>query len=233
MKKHTIHFLQHTPVEGLGSIENWIHAGGHNLTSTQLYNNPVFPDVNQIDWLIIMGGPMSVYEETIYPWLKEEKKFIKICIEKNKVVLGICLGAQLIADVLSANVYPNMYKEIGWFPIRMTADAKQNLIFNMFPNEMYVFQWHGDTFDIPQDATHIAVSEACKNQAFVFNDKVVALQFHFEVNENDIDDMVTNFSNELKKSNYVQTVEEIARGKNYIPTNTKFINMILDRLNMF
>ena len=124
-------------------------------------------------------------------------------------------------------------KEIGWFPIRMTADANQNPIFNMFPNEMYVFQWHGDTFDIPRNAIHIAVSEACKNQAFVFNEKVIALQFHFEVNENDIDEMVTNFSHELKKSDYIQTTDEIARGKNYILANTEFMNKILDKLNMF
>ena len=107
-----IHYLKHDPSEGLGSIEDWIIKNNCKLTCTKLYEEHVFPDADSIDWLIIMGGPMSVYEEQKYPWLVEEKKFIHQVIHKNKVVLGICLGSQLIADVLGAKVYPNKLKEI-------------------------------------------------------------------------------------------------------------------------
>ena len=173
---------------------------------------------------------MSVYEEEKYPWLLAEKKFIKQAIDKGKIVLGICLGSQMIADVLGAKVYPNQYKEIGWFPIRMMSGADQSGFFNFFPKELMVFQWHGDTFDIPLGALYIASSEACKNQAFVFNEKVVALQFHFEVNVEDVNGMVSNFSNELVKSKYVQSVYEIAEGKTFIQSNIDYMNKILDKL---
>ena len=230
MKKLNIHFLQHVSIEGLGSIEDWIISKGHHLTSTQLYENTNFPELDEIDCLIIMGGPMSVYEENKYQWLILEKKFIRQAIDKGKIVLGICLGSQLIADVLGARVYPNKFKEIGWFPVKMTMDAAHSRLFKFFPKQLTVFQWHGDTFDIPAEAIHIATSEACNNQAFVFNDKVVALQFHFETNLEDIDEMVNNFSNELVKSKYVQTAYEIAGGKKYIKANTDYMNNILDEL---
>jgi len=230
MKKTNIHLLQHASIEGLGSIEDWIISKGHHLTSTQLYENTNFPEIDEIDWLIIMGGPMSVYEEEKYQWLIPEKQFIRQAIDNKKIVLGICLGSQLIANVLGARVYPNKFKEIGWFRVRMTSDAAHSKLFNFFPKQLTVFQWHGDTFDIPSGAIHIAASEACNNQAFVFKDKVVALQFHFETNLEDIDEMVNNFSNELVKSEYVQTAYEIEEGKKYIKVNTGYMNNILDEL---
>jgi len=226
-----IHYLKHDSAEGLGSIEDWIIKNNFKLSCTKLYEEHVFPDVDSIDWLIIMGGPMSVYEEQKYPWLVEEKKFIHQVINKNKVVLGICLGSQLIADVLGAKVYPNKLKEIGWFPVNMLSEVKNNKLFSNFSDEMMVFQWHGDTFDIPEGAIHLAKSEACKNQAFVYNEKTLALQFHFEVTFDDIDGMVKNFGHELVKSTYVQTVKEIEDGKKYVQININYMNNILGKFS--
>ncbi|MCG8378009.1 MAG: type 1 glutamine amidotransferase, partial [Proteobacteria bacterium] len=110
-----IHFLQHVPFEGLGSIENYINEKSHHLSCSRLYLDQELPSVNDLDWLFVMGGPMGIYDEDQYPWLDREKKFIKQCIDSGKIVLGFCLGAQLIADVLGAKVYKNQYREIGWF----------------------------------------------------------------------------------------------------------------------
>ena len=125
-----VHFLQHVQYEGLGSIADWIHGNSYDLTVTQLFNDQSLPDPGDIDFLIIMGGPMGIYQEDKYPWLKKEKLFIEQAIKKNKKVLGICLGAQLIADVLGSKVFPNKYQEIGWFPVRLTDDSKNSKLFN-------------------------------------------------------------------------------------------------------
>ena len=111
------HYLQHVEFEGLGSIEPWLKAAGYEITNTRLFESAKLPDLKKIDLLIVMGGPMSVNDEDDFPWLVSEKKFIREAINSGKPVLGICLGAQLIASATGARVYRNPIKEIGWFPI--------------------------------------------------------------------------------------------------------------------
>ena len=111
------HYLQHVPFEGLGIIKPWLKVQGYELTNTPFYESALLPDPGEIDLLIVMGGPMSVNDEAEFPWLIDEKRFIRRCIEEDTSVLGICLGAQLIASSLQSRVYPNRVKEIGWFPI--------------------------------------------------------------------------------------------------------------------
>lgn len=175
-----VHYLQHVAFEGLAVMESALKEVGHQLTSTHLYNNQQLPVVNDIDWLIIMGGPMGICDENNYPWLKEEKQFVKEMINAEKIVLGICLGAQLIADALGAKVYKNKTEEIGWFNITRSAQINGTILSDIIPEDLQVFQWHGDTFDLPDNANLIAESEACKNQGFIYDDRVVALQFHLE-----------------------------------------------------
>ncbi len=158
-----IHYLQHKPYESLGCIEEWISKSRHSLSATKFYEDTSLPKFSDFDFLIIMGGPMGVYDEDKYPWLKDEKKFIKESINDNKIVLGICLGSQLIADSLGSKVYKNKFKEIGWFPVKIKNEHK---FFNSLPEEIITAHWHGDTFDLPDGAVHIAESSACKNQAF-------------------------------------------------------------------
>jgi GMP synthase (glutamine-hydrolysing) len=121
-----IHYFQHVPFEGLGSIEQWIRARGYHLTATKLYQNDPMSDMESVDWFIIMGGPMGVHDEDRLSWLKSEKRLIEKAIRQRKAVLGICLGAQLIAAVLGARVYPNRFKEIGWFPIELTEAGQRS-----------------------------------------------------------------------------------------------------------
>ncbi|MEE9351633.1 MAG: type 1 glutamine amidotransferase [Thiotrichaceae bacterium] len=204
-----IHHLQHVPFEGLSSMEPVLKAKGHQLTSTHLYDNQALPSIDDIDWLIVMGGPMGIYDEAIYPWLDAEKKFIKQAIDSGKKVLGICLGAQMIADVLGAKVYKGKHKEIGWFDIMCSRGVKDTLLSSVIPEKTTVFHWHGDTFDIPEGAVALAASEACKNQGFIYDDRVIAFQFHLETTLESATALIENCGNELDGSKYVQTADEM------------------------
>lgn len=219
-----VHYLQHVPFEGLGSMETWFKNQGHTITVTHLYKNEELPSIEDIDWLIVMGGPMGVEDQAIYPWLTKEKAFIKQAIDQNKIVLGICLGAQLIADVLGAYIIKNTYREIGWFPIQLSEEAKTTELGASLPEEFDVFHWHGDTFSIPDHAIRLASSEACLNQGFILNDKVVALQFHLETTATSALDLTIHCKNELDNSQYVQTADEIL----VKPKRFTDINQIMD-----
>jgi GMP synthase-like glutamine amidotransferase len=175
-----------------------------------------------------MGGPMGIYDEEIYPWLNAEKQFIKTAINSKKVVIGICLGAQLIADVLGAKVYKNKHREIGWFNITRSADANNTILSNVIPENSEVFHWHGDTFEIPEGAYALAESEACKNQGFILNDRVVAFQFHLETTLESASALIENCRDELDGSQYVQTEQEMLSNEQRFSNINSVMFSILD-----
>lgn len=220
-----IHWLQHVLFEGLGCIESWLEENGHEVSCTQLWkfnsvpnigknddfgsrnaalHRSCFPNIGEIDGLIVMGGPMGINDDEQYPWLAAEKAFIKQMIAQNKPVLGICLGAQLIADVLGAEVRPAKEKEIGFFPISGNSDHEISKPWKTGT----VFHWHGDTFDIPDGAVRLASSEVTENQAFVYNDNVLALQFHLETTGESLLALYENGSDEIANAPFIQTLEK-------------------------
>jgi GMP synthase-like glutamine amidotransferase len=201
------HIFQHVPYEGIGNIEPWLRDKGYEITATYFYKHDQLPDPDQVDLLIIMGGPMSVNDEDVYPWLVKEKQFIRRNIESGKSVLGICLGSQLIASAMGARVYRNPEKEIGWFPVQ-GIEPHDPMIFR-FPSTFDVFHWHGDTFDLPPGAAHIAKSEACENQAFQIGGSVIGIQFHPETTPGLLEEMVLHGRHELVISRHVQSEKEI------------------------
>lgn len=224
-----IHSLEHEPFEGLANIETWAKNKGHTITGTRIYKNEDFPDVDTFDWLMIMGGSMSVYEEEKYPWLIPEKEFIADAIANKKILLGICLGSQLIADVLGGSVSRNLYKEIGWFPVSLTEEAGDSPIFGAFPNKFTAFHWHGDTFEIPPGARKIAQSEACRNQAFEYG-RVIGLQFHLEYSENSINLMFKKCGADITDGKYIQKPDEIvSKYANAVGTK-KLLDLMLDNI---
>lgn len=225
-----LHYFQHVPFEGPASIEEWAKAKGWSLSPTRLFDGEPLPDVNDFDWLIIMGGPMNVDEEEKYPWLAQEKRFIEGAIKAGKVVLGICLGAQLIAAALGAKVFSNRYKEIGWFPIDLTHEAQTSLLLHFLPKRFTVFHWHGDTFDLPHGACRLAESEGCANQAFLYGDRVLALQCHLESTKASVQDLIMYCGQELVAGPYIQTAESILAQQERFSTINQAMFGVLDRL---
>lgn len=172
--------LEHVPHEGPGRISGWVEARGHELTRCSLAADDELPALDTFDLLIVMGGPMNIYQHRDYPWLLKEKDFIAETIRAGKPALGICLGAQLIADVLGGKVMQNAEYEMGWFPVSFPA-TERGVLFSDFPDDLTVMHWHGDTFSLPPEAMWTGSSQACLNQAFSWNDRVAGLQFHLEL----------------------------------------------------
>jgi GMP synthase (glutamine-hydrolysing) len=200
------------------------------IHGTHLYNNENLPSVGEFDWLIIMGGPMSVSDELLYPWLRDEKKLILQAIEQQKVVVGICLGAQLIADVLGARVRRNDHREIGWFPIHKAPKTKRSCVSTAIPDGLQVLHWHGDTFDLPAGAIHLGRSEACKNQGFQYNDRIVGLQFHLEMTHANLKHLIHHCRSEIDNSPYVQTVEFMLSDQERFASTNLVMDKVLDCL---
>ncbi len=204
-----IHYLQHVPFEGPAFIGEYAQNHGIEISGTALYANEAVPDLDDFDLLLIMGGPMGVHDEAIYPWLKKEMQLIEKAISKNKMIIGICLGAQLIAQAMGASVYRNKHKEIGWFPVNRTAEASGYDIDKLLPESFYAFHWHGDTFDIPSGAVHICKTNACENQAFVYDDRIIGLQFHIESTRESVALLMENCLEEIDGSEFVQDKKHI------------------------
>lgn len=197
-----VQVLQHVPFEGLGSIETWLTERGASVQYTRFYQSAVLPDFRSVDFVIAMGGPMSVNDEHAYPWLKQEKAFLRDAVSRGLSVLGVCLGAQLIASALGARVFANDHKEIGWFPIQaVTTDSDAF----RFPPQVTVFHWHGETFDLPPGAVHLARSIGCEHQAFQIGNNVIGLQFHLETTPETVDQIIQHCKRDLVDGEYIQT----------------------------
>lgn len=229
-----IHYFQHLVHEDLGSIENWVKARGHTTTCTQFFaGDPVIPPLDAIDWLIVMGGTMGVYEDAEYPWLRDEWTYIRSAIDAGKTVLGICLGSQLIARALGAKVYPGPAREIGWLPVDKTEAGKASPLFEVMPDPFTVFQWHGDTFDLPADAAWLAASAAVAHQAFSYGERVLALQFHLEATERGIADFLREDGDDgeiAAGGQWVQSKEAIRSGMHNTDITNRVMTALLDRL---
>lgn len=230
MKHLRIHYIQHVPFEDPGYIKTWVSQNNHVLSSTKLYQGEILPSIDEFDWLIVMGGPMGIGDEDQYPWLKKEKEFIKGAIDADKIVIGICLGAQLIADALGARVFPNNKKEIGWYPIDFTDQSSLFPVFKDNPGAPMVLHWHGDTFDLPAGATHLVKTDVCTNQAFLYGKKVLALQFHLEATPETLGAMIENCGDELVCGEYIQSAEDILEGEKYCAESNFFLVQLLNYL---
>jgi len=231
MKRPTrLHYFQHEPFEGLGSIEEWALLKGFSLASTHLYKNDSLPELEHFDWLVVMGGSMSVNDEAALPWLRPEKAFVKQAILAGKVVIGICLGAQMIANVLGSKVQYNEHKEIGWFPIHWDPEALRHTLFRHIPPSLNVMHWHGETFEMPLGAMPLAKSKACMNQGFLYKEKVLGLQFHPEFDEKSTDEMLAYCSHELQEGAYVQSGDKMIEQRHFIIPAKAALFGILDAL---
>jgi GMP synthase-like glutamine amidotransferase len=226
-----IHCFQHVSFENPGSIKEWAEINGHVISYTFFYQaDHVLPEINDFDVLLVMGGPLNVDEEDIYPWLKTEKAFIEQVIKIGKKCIGICLGAQLISRALGENVYPNPEKEIGFFPVSFTENAISNPFFSHFINPYPVMHWHGDTFDLPSSAILIASSKVCPNQAYIIGSSILCIQFHPEMNQQIMDDLLFHEGQELEEGGeYIQDADKIRSQYSILERNRKDLFLLLDK----
>lgn len=196
--------LLHVPFEGLGQIRPWLEAGDYSLTEIHLYRDESLPQLEDFDWLIVMGGPMSVHDENMHAWLSAEKALIKQAIAADKTLLGICLGAQLIAEVAGGRVVAGE-PEIGWWPLEASNGEDDRFGFH----RLSAFHWHGEQIQLPPEARLLASSQVCKAQAFQMGRRILGLQFHLETNPASARLLVENAADELVASPYVQDAATI------------------------
>jgi GMP synthase (glutamine-hydrolysing) len=176
--------FQHVPHEILGTLNPLLKRAGFRIRYINFGRHPdAQPSLEGYHGLVVLGGPMSVYNDHGFPHLVTEMKLIEDAMRRKLPVLGICLGAQLIAKTLGSPVYPNPVKEIGWYDVNPSEHARQDPLLVEFREKEKIFQWHGDTFDIPHSSVHLASSLTCGNQAFRCETNVYAFQFHLEVDE--------------------------------------------------
>lgn len=230
MKAPVLAYLQHVPFESPAHILTWASSKHWKILLIKVYESIDFPDIAQVDVLVIMGGPMSVNDDAELPWLKPEKTFIQSFINSGKPILGICLGAQLIAHVLGANIHKNPEKELGWWPLQLTEAAIHHPLFKDFPSEMTVFHWHGETFTLPENSTLLMSTTACRNQAFLYRENIVGLQFHLELDQKAMEICMPYIREEFQNSAFVQDENSIRNEFNHMKSNHIYLEMLLNRL---
>ncbi len=203
----TFTVLAHVPFEGPAAIAIWAYGRGHRVELVRLWAGDSLPDARTIDLLVLTGGPMSVWESDRYPWLPEEERLVREALADGVPVLGVCLGAQMLARAMDASVYPGQ-REIGFFPVEVDREALARAIGSNVPSvaRLSPFHWHGDTFNLPSGATRIASSPATPNQGFVKKldrqSLAVGLQFHLEANEASVRALIGACAHEIGGGTY-------------------------------
>jgi len=224
-----LHYLQHVPFEDPAGILEWADQRGHAIEGTHVYRDQPLPDLETFDGLIVMGGPMGVGDTDDYPWLTNEIAFVRSAIKAGKPTLGVCLGAQIIAAALGAQVFRNQEKEIGFFDVDVTDAGRSSGWFGDFQS-FPAFHWHGETFDLPDNATHLASTPACVNQAFAINDQVLALQFHVESTPASVKRLIEHCPDDITAGSYVQAAKEMAQRTDCYPPMKQILERLLGRL---
>ncbi|MGO8953133.1 MAG: type 1 glutamine amidotransferase [Rhodomicrobium sp.] len=220
--------LQHVPFEGPAAIADWAEDRRVRMTVASLHREEPLPALDAFDMLTVMGGPMSANDEARYSWLGPEITLVRDAIGAGKIVLGVCLGAQIIAKALGAKVYAARHKEIGWFPVRRTPAA--HAIFEGLPAEFIAFHWHGETFDLPPGTERLAETAGTPNQAFAFAKRVLGLQFHMEATEMSVNALIEHAAGEIGAGPFEQAPSAIAAGTNYCLGLKPLLGRALDNL---
>jgi GMP synthase-like glutamine amidotransferase len=230
MDNPRIAIVQHVPWEGPAWLGQWLYQQGYGFERYALFRHESFPAPEDFDLLIVLGGPMGVYQIKDYSWLQEEKDGLARVLESQKPVLGICLGAQLLAEALGASVYKNPVTEVGWWRVHFPSDERPAFL-SQWPEEQTVFHWHSDAFTLPEGATRIGWSEGCDPQGFAWGERVVGLQFHLECTPEAMVNMLNNGGDMLQQQGpFVQSAEQIRAGHAYAVANHTLLKQLMNHL---
>lgn len=220
--------VQNVWFEGPGAIADWAAARGHEFEIAHPFDAGA-PHPGEFDFLVVMGGPMNIYQEQEHPFLAEEKRLISSAIESGKRVLGVCLGAQLVADALGGPVTRGEQPEIGWYPVTLTEEGTESPALGRLPGEFTALHWHGDTFAIPPGASRLASSAACPNQAFEYDrGRVVGTQFHLETTRESLGKLVDNARSELVESEWIVSEDELLAPEAPFAASRELLFTLLD-----
>jgi len=209
--------LQHAESENLGTIEDALKTGGAAFHYVRTFDGESIPhDADGSSGLIVMGGPMGVYETDRFPFLVQEMKLIEAFLQAQKPILGVCLGSQLLAAALGATVRKGRKKEIGWFPIQLSAAGEQDALWADQPSRFVAYHWHGDIFDLPKGAVALASSDITPVQSFRFGERAYGILFHLEVTERHIGKMLDEFADEIRQEN-LNAAEILKQAESHLP----------------
>lgn len=226
------HCLQHLPDEGPGHAADWLAAHGHTISYTRFFEpNPALPALGDFDGLLILGGAMSVYDEDAFPWLRDEKAFLREVVRAGKVTLAICLGAQLLAQALGGEVRPNPEPEIGFWTVRFSTKALAHPLLRGWPEKASVLHWHVDTFTVPPGALRVGMSAGCAAQGFVWGDGLIGLQFHPEMTVDMVEQLMEFEGHETApQQEFVQTAAQIRARLKSVWKGRKLLEALLTNL---
>jgi GMP synthase (glutamine-hydrolysing) len=227
-----LHLLEHDPIDLTDTnMTNWARAKGYPVAHTYVCNNEKLPTLDDFDWLMVMGGSPHVWEEDSLPWLAPEKEFITTALDHNKIIFGVCFGAQLLAETLGGTVYQNDQEEIGWHEVTLTPDGQESFLFKDIPEKFTTFHWHSDHFSLPPGCTRLAFSEPTPNQAFVMDGKpIAALQFHPEYTRTTVGYFASEWGHEWSPGPFVTGKDAILAQTETIPDTYWLMAALLDNI---
>ena len=225
-----IHYFQHNHFEDLGYIGDWAKSKNITTSVTRFDLKPELPSLEDFDWLVVMGGAMGVHDLDQFPWIHKEIEFIKEVIRSEKIVIGVCLGSQMIASALGARVYKNTEPEMGFWPIKFSPEAQKDNVFKHFPANLIVMHFHFDTFELSQGAVAMAESTVTAVQAFRYGNNVFALQFHCELTESNIPIFIRELAPEIVPGRLVQQPLEMLQNISYCRLNNQIFAKMLDEI---
>jgi GMP synthase-like glutamine amidotransferase len=224
-----IHCLQHVPFEGPGAIADWSARRGHELLHVHAYRGDVLPAAREVEALVVMGGPMSANDVSELAWLAAETRLVEQVLRADRPMLGVCLGAQILARALGARVYRARQREIGWWPLRVRPEARKATPLADWPESLVPLHWHGETFDLPAGAEHLAETETCPHQAFLWR-RALGLQFHVEATPQSVAELTQVCAAEIGSGAFEQAAERIRGESQHCAALGPLLEAALDRL---
>lgn len=226
-----LQMFEHMPSKTNCNITKWAENNRHELLRTKVNRGEDMPGLDSFDWLFVMGGPQSAWEEEAHPWLRTEKDFIRQSIAAGKIVLAICLGVQVLAEAMGSRAFKNTHREFGWNEVTVLSEGRKSFLFNNIPDTFVSWSWHGDHYDLPQDCVRLAASDPSPNQAFVHNSlPLVGLQFHPETTIELAHTFLDNYKAPWKDGPYVKPKEEIRAQTDTLQDTYWLMKALLDNM---